>query len=57
MFYFTITAKLEEVNKSSYTIRSTGEIVTKIQLSLDVPSTRDWVLYELPLEMLAATWK
>src|SRR5215470_14789313 len=50
MSYFTITAKLEEVNESSYTVQSTGEIVTKIQLSLVVPSMRDRVLCELPLE-------
>jgi hypothetical protein len=31
MSYFEITAKCEEVNESSYTVQSTGEIVTKIQ--------------------------
>ena len=55
MSYFTITAKLEEVNESSYTNRSTGEIVTKIQLSLVVPSMRDRVLCELPLEKAPKT--
>jgi hypothetical protein len=50
MNYFEITAKCEEVNESSYTIQSTGEIVTKIQLSLVVPSMRDRVLCEIPLE-------
>ena len=40
MNYFEITAKCEEVNESSYTIQSTGEIVTKIQLSLVVSSVR-----------------
>jgi hypothetical protein len=48
--YFQITAKVEEVNESSYTLQSTGEIVTKVQLSLVVPSMRDRVLCELPLE-------
>src|SRR5262249_36854445 len=50
MAYFNITAKLEEVNESSYTNRTTGEVITKIQLSLVVPSMRDQVLCELPLE-------
>jgi len=30
MSYFIITAKLKEVDESSYTVKSTGEIVTKI---------------------------
>ena len=50
MSYFQITAKVEEVNESSYTVQSTGEIVTKIQLSLVVPSMRDRVMCELPLD-------
>jgi hypothetical protein len=50
MAYFEITAKCEEINESSYTVQSTGEVVTKIQLSLVVPSMRARVLCELPLE-------
>jgi hypothetical protein len=50
MNYFEITAKVEEVNESSYTLKSTGEVVTKVQLSLVVPSMRDRVLCELPLD-------
>ena len=50
MSYFEITAKVEEVNESSYTVQATGEIVTKIQLSLVVPAMRERVLCELPLE-------
>lgn len=50
MNYFQITAKVEEVNESSYTVQSTGEIVTKVQLSLVVPAMRDRVLCELPAE-------
>jgi hypothetical protein len=50
MAYFEITAKCEEVDESSYTVQSTGEVVTKIQLSLVVPSMRERVLCELPLE-------
>ena len=55
MNYFEITAKCEEVNESSYTVQSTGEIVTKIQLSLVVPSMRDRVLCEIPLEKAPTT--
>jgi hypothetical protein len=51
MNYFEITAKVEEVNESSYTLKSTGEIVTKVQLSLVIPSMRDRVLCELPLDI------
>src|SRR5271166_766505 len=50
MQYFEITAKVEEINESSYTLKSTGEVVTKVQLSLVVPGMRDRVLCELPLE-------
>jgi hypothetical protein len=50
MSYFEITAKCEEVNESNYTIQSTGEVVTKVQLSLVVPSMRDRVLCEIPVE-------
>ena len=55
MAYFEITAKVEEVNESSYTQQATGEIITKIQLSLIVPSMRDRVLCELPLEVAPKT--
>lgn len=48
---FLITAKCEEVEESSYTNQSTGEVVTKIQLSLVVPSMRERVLCELPLDV------
>jgi hypothetical protein len=50
MNYFQITVKGEEVNESLYTLQSTGEIITKVQLSLVVPSMRDRVLCELPVE-------
>jgi hypothetical protein len=55
MNYFEITGKCEEVNESSYTVQSTGEIVTKIQLSLVIPSMRDRLLCELPLEKAPKT--
>jgi hypothetical protein len=48
---FQITAKCEEVEESSDTNQSTGEVVTKIQLSLVVPSMRERVLCELPLDL------
>jgi hypothetical protein len=50
MNYFEITAKVEEINESSYTLKSTGEVISKVQLSLVVPGMRDRVLCELPLE-------
>jgi hypothetical protein len=46
--YFTVTAKVEETNESSYTLQSTGEVVTKAQLSLVVPSMRERVIIEMP---------
>jgi hypothetical protein len=50
MSYIQITARLEEANESSYTIQSTGEVVSKVQLSLVVPGMRDRILCELSLE-------
>jgi hypothetical protein len=50
MSNFIITAKVEEINESSYTIASTGELVTKVQLSLVVPTMKERVLCEIPLE-------
>jgi len=55
MAYFEITAKVEEVNESSYTQQATGEIIAKIQLSLVVPTMRERVLCELPLEVAPKT--
>jgi hypothetical protein len=49
--YIEIAAKCEEVDENSYTIVSTGEVVTKIQLSLVVPTMRDRVLCEIPIEL------
>src|SRR6185437_12954899 len=50
MSYIQITAKCEEANESSYTVQSTGEVVSKVQLSLVVPGMRERVLCELPLD-------
>jgi hypothetical protein len=46
--YFQITAKVAEIDESRYTIQSTGEIVTKVQLSPVVPGMRDRVRCEMP---------
>ena len=37
MANFVITGKAEQVDESSYTVQSTGEVVTKMQLTLNVP--------------------
>ncbi len=50
MSHIQITAKLEEANESSHTVQSTGEVVSKVQLSLVVPGMRDRIRCELPLE-------
>lgn len=55
MNYFEITGKCEEADESRYTVQSTGEVVSKIQLSLVVPSMRDRVLCELPLDKAPTT--
>src|SRR6476661_536632 len=46
-----ITGKAEETDESSYTVQSTGEVVTKIQLTLNVPGMQDRVLCEMPLDV------
>ena len=55
MQYFEITAKCEDVDENSYTNQSTGEVVTKIQLSLVVPTMRDRVLCEIPQNQAPST--
>lgn len=49
--YITLIGKVEDVDESSYTNRTTGEIVTKTQVSLVVPSMRERLQVELPLEV------
>jgi hypothetical protein len=51
MANFEITGKVEEVDESSYTNKSSGEVVSKIQVSLVIPAMRDRVRCELPLEL------
>jgi hypothetical protein len=51
MANYVITGKAEQTDESSYTVQSTGEVVTKIQLTLNVPGMQDRVLCELPLDV------
>ncbi len=51
MANFVITGKAEQTDESSYTMQSTGEVVTKIQLTLNVPGMQDRVLCEMPLDV------
>jgi hypothetical protein len=51
MANFVITGKAEQTDESSYTVQSTGEVVTKIQLTLNVPGMQDRVLCEMPLDI------
>jgi len=51
MANFVITGKAEQVDESSYSIQSTGEVVTKMQLTLNVPGMTDRVLCEMPLDV------
>src|SRR4029450_9894512 len=51
MANFVITGKAEQTDESSYTVQSTGEVVTKIQLTLNIPGMNDWVLCEMPLDV------
>src|SRR5947209_20089009 len=51
MANFVITGKAEQTEESSDTIQSTGEVVTKIQLTLNVPGMSDRVLCEMPLDV------
>jgi hypothetical protein len=49
MTNFVITGKAEQTDESSYTVQSTGAVVTKIQLTLNVPGMQDRVLCEMSL--------
>jgi hypothetical protein len=48
--YITLIGKVEAVDESSYTVQSTGEVVSKIQVSLVIPGMRERVQCELPLD-------
>jgi hypothetical protein len=51
MANFVITGRGEQTDESSYTNKSTGEMVTKMQLTLNVPGMTDRVLCEMPLDV------
>jgi hypothetical protein len=51
MANFVITGKAEQTDESSYIMQSTGEVVTKNQLTLNVPGMNDRVLCEMPLDV------
>src|SRR5580765_8212362 len=51
MANFVITGKAEQTDESSYTVQSTGEVVNKIQLTLNVAGMTDRVLCEMPLDV------
>jgi hypothetical protein len=57
MVNFVITGKAEQTDESSSTAQSTGEVVTKIQLTLNVPGMQDRVLCEMPLVVSANTMR
>lgn len=49
MANFQVIYKVEQVEESSYTVKSTGEEVTKVQITGIVPGMNDRVICELPL--------
>jgi hypothetical protein len=51
MTYFQLTGKAEQTDESSYTVQSTGEVVTKIQLTLNIPDMNERMLCEMPLDV------
>jgi hypothetical protein len=51
MANFVLTGRAVEVDESSYTVQSTGEVVTKMQLTLNVAGMTDRVLCEMPLDV------
>ena len=48
---FVITGEAEQTDESSYTAQATGELVTKIPLTLNIPGVTDWARCEMPLEV------
>src|SRR5689334_677829 len=51
MANFVLTGRAVEVDESSYPVQSTGEVVTKMQLTLNVARMTDRVLCEMPLDV------
>lgn len=50
MSYITYTGKCSEVDESSYTNQATGEVVTRIRVAVTVPTMRDSLVCEMPLD-------
>jgi hypothetical protein len=50
MSYISITCKCAEVDESSYTNQSTGEVVTRMRLTVTVPTMSERLTCEIPLE-------
>jgi hypothetical protein len=55
MANLVITGKAEQTDESRYTVQSTGEVVTKIQLTLNIPGMTDRVLCEMSLDVSPKT--
>jgi hypothetical protein len=51
MANFEITGKGEQVDETSFVNKSTGEIISRVQLTLNVPGMTDRVLCEMPLDV------
>src|SRR5262245_3876982 len=50
MSFVSLTGKVEAYEESTYTLQSTGEQRSKIQLTLSVPTMRDRVLCEFSID-------
>ena len=64
MANFVITGKAEQTDESSYTVQSTGEVVTKIQLTLNVPGMKigccvrcRWMSHPSPTSSSSGRWR
>jgi hypothetical protein len=50
MSYISLTCKCSEVDESSYTNQSTGEVVTRIRLTVTLPTMSERLTCEIPLD-------
>jgi hypothetical protein len=55
MSYVNLAAKMEAYDENSYTSPTTGEVRSRLQLTLTIPSMRDRVLCEFDLEHAPST--
>jgi hypothetical protein len=55
MSYVSLAAKMEAYDENSFTSPTTGEVRSRLQLTLTIPSMRDRVLCEFDLEHAPAT--